>query len=447
MLTKFTAFIIKEHLFAEGRQVLLAVSGGRDSVVLCDLVARTGQPFAIAHCNFHLRGDESNRDEAFVRQLAAGYGVRCFVAQFDTEAVARERGLSVEAAARQLRYGFFEQLRCSEGFDVVATAHHRDDSTETFFINLLRGTGIGGLHGIRPRNGNVVRPLLPFSRDEINAYVAERHLSFVDDHTNSEPIYLRNKIRLQLMPLLRELMPSVDAVMERNIAHLADAEQLFDQRVEELRKALLHTDGEGTTYVDIASLQRVAPLRTVLFELLRPYGFSEAVVAEVLLALNGQPGAQWLSADWRLIKDRRRLLLYPRKAARVAAVDDIKGEGLWHLGGADFQLHMLAEPPASLRLPPGKACFDAAAIKFPLHLRHWREGDRFRPFGMNGSRLLSNYFIDNKFSLQQKEDVWLLCDVDDTILWIVGHRASTIAPITAHTRQVILATYKKPNRG
>lgn len=441
MLTRFTEFINKEHLFAEGRQVLLAISGGRDSVTLCDLVARGGYSFAIAHCNFHLRGDDSDRDEQFVRQMAQRYGVRCFVAQFDTENEARRQGLSIEAAARQLRYAFFEEVRSREGMSVVATAHHRDDATETFFINLLRGTGIGGLHGIRVRNGYIVRPLLLFGRDEINAYVSERNLAYVDDYTNNETLYLRNKIRLQLMPLLREIEPSVDLLMERNISHLADAEQLYNQRIAELRGELLHTAPDGSLSVDIAGLQAVSPVRTVLFELLRPYGFAEPVVEEILRALEGQPGAQWLSAEWRLIKDRQRLLLYPRKERKEENIGPIDGDGMWTLDGAVLHLQTNTIIPQSLRLPPSKACFDVAAVRYPLHLRRWRQGDRFRPFGMKGSRLLSNYFIDNKFSLQQKEEAWLLCDADDTILWLVGYRASAIAAVTSETRQVLMAEY------
>ena len=447
MLTRFRDFITREHLFVEGQQVLLAVSGGRDSVALCDLVYRMGQPFSVAHCNFHLRGDDSNRDEAFVRRLAAHYGVRCFVAHFDTTSAAASSGMSIEATARQQRYGFFSQVQEQEGFSVVATAHHRDDATETFFINLLRGTGIGGLHGIKPRNGSLVRPLLPFSRDDINAYIAERGLSYVDDYTNDEPVYLRNRIRLQLMPLLRQMEPSIDKIMERNIAHLADAEELYRQRVEELRLTLLHRDTDtGGFYIDMGPLQKVTPLPTVLFELLAPFGFSPYVVDELMRTLDGQSGAQWYAGSWRLIRDRQRLVIYPLRHHVDGPIGNITAPGSYTWDEGRLVLSLLHTIPSPLRQPCHRACFDAQKIHYPLHLRHWCQGDRFRPFGMQGSRLLSNFFIDNKFTLQQKEDCWLLCDSDDTILWIVNHRASAVASVTPQTREVLMVSYEKTNK-
>ena len=201
MIVKFKNYIEREHLYAQGQQVLLAVSGGRDSVTLVDLVARCGIPFGIAHCNFHLRPGDCDRDENFVRQLASRHGVKCYVAQFDTRKYAAQYKLSIEEAARRQRYDFFEKIRLEENYDTVATAHHRDDSIETFFINLMRGTGIAGLHGILPRNGCIIRPLLSISRAEIDEYVRKQGLSYVDDYTNSETVYLRNRIRLQLLPL------------------------------------------------------------------------------------------------------------------------------------------------------------------------------------------------------------------------------------------------------
>lgn len=435
MQQRFEKFICQEHLFPDGGQVLLAVSGGRDSVTLCHLVASAGIPFAVAHCNFHLRPVDCDRDEAFVRRLADGYGVPCFVAQFDTLAYAAENHLSVEEAARNLRYAFFEQVRLEQGLSVIATAHHRDDAIETFFINLLRGTGLTGLRGIPLRNGNIVRPLLPFGRDEIDDYIRRNALDYVDDATNSQPLYLRNRIRLQLMPLLRSLAPSFDSTMQSTLQHLADADTVYRSAMQSMRDALLKPDGNGYA-VDVAALRSLDPLSTCLFELLRPFGFSSAVAAEVADALDAQSGKQFLSPTHRIVKDRDRLLIVPL-AEPSAAEYPVADVGA--LSMLPLPLHCSVAPNDSntIRLPHSEAWFDLDRVHFPLTLRRWRSGDRFVPFGMKGSRLVSDLLSDLKLSLPDKERVWLLCDADGSVLWVVGLRASALAPVTRTTASVL----------
>ena len=315
MLARFTRYITEQHLIPEGARVLLAVSGGRDSVAMVDLFHRAGIPFEVAHCNFNLRPGDCDRDEAFVRQLADRYGVPCHVARFDTRVYAAEHSMSIEEAARHLRYEYFAQLlmqSCNHAIkqsSVVATAHHADDSVETFFLNLFRGTGIHGLHGIRPNSQfsilnsqfSIIRPLLCFSRADIDAYIAERGLQYVEDYTNAELDARRNRIRHQLMPLLRELYPSVDQTMLANIERLHDTEVLLDAYVEQLRQQLIkpyisilpttHYQLPPIVSLDLPKFQ-LSILRIVspdtgsqfstLFELLRPYGFNAATVADIL---------------------------------------------------------------------------------------------------------------------------------------------------------------------
>ena len=437
-LESFITRVSEEHLIAEGQRVLLAVSGGRDSVTLLDLMSRAGYDVGVAHCNFHLRPGDCDRDEAFVRKLAKERGVECHVAQFDTEKYAKEQGYSIEEAARELRYGFFEKVRASEGYDLIATAHHRDDAVETFFINLLRGTGIGGLHGIKAHNGYIVRPLLAFGRDEIDSYVAEQGLSYVEDYTNSEVLYLRNKIRLHLLPMLREMAPSFDSIMESNMQHLADADSVYRRWMEEQRmRIMLEADK-----IDIKELRRYEPVETILFELLRPYNFNGTVVSQIASSLDSQSGKQFFSPSHRLVKDRGKLIITKREAVRRSKKEKeyLIGEDC-NTHGLPVLMHMHVQPNSGemRRLNRNEAWFDREGLHFPLVLRQWRDGDRFRPFGMRGTRLVSDLLSDQKVSIDKKERVWLLCDGDEegTILWVVGLRAANRAIVSEYTKEIV----------
>ena len=438
MQQKFIKFIKEEHLFAEGQQVLLAVSGGRDSVTLCHLVAHAKIPFAIAHCNFHLRPGDCDRDEAFVRRLAQDYGVPCYVAQFDTHKYAQENKLSIEEAARKLRYDFFERQRQAIGFQLIATAHHRDDTIETFFINLLRGTGIAGLRGIPLRNGHIVRPLLPFGRDDIEAYARSHRLRHVEDVTNASLLYRRNQIRHQVLPLLRQLQPSADTAIATTIAHLQSVEQLYSALLEPLRRQLVTACPDGTYSVSLLPFDAPGSLpladnatlrRQLLFELLRPFGFNAASVDAVLACI--QPGRRFLSPTHQAVLDRGQLLISPISGADSETLPDIV-----------LQLFDAQTCPVDYRhLPPNQALFDADTLRQPLSLRHWRVGDRFQPLGMGkGSQLVSDFFTDHKYSLPEKQRQLLLVDAADRILWIVGRRTAHPFRVTSSSNILLLVT-------
>ena len=406
LLKHFQRHISEEHLIAEGQRVLLAVSGGRDSVTLLDLVRRAGIPFAVAHCNFHLRPGDCDRDEAFVRRLAADSGAECHVRQCDTVDYAHSRGLSIEEAAREMRYAFFEELVSQEGYASVATAHHRDDAIETFFINLLRGTGIAGLHGIKSRNGHVIRPLLPFGRADIDAYIEERGLPYVEDSTNAMPLYLRNRIRLELVPLLRQLSPSFDMTMQGNMERFSEIGQIYKLVVDDDRSRILKDAScgprlmEGAFSLDVEELKRLRPLRSRLFELLRPFGFNSAQSDSVARALDGQSGKQFFSPEYRLVVDRNELLIVPLGTGDEAEQYMVDAGELPFEGPVLIDVEFEAGEEASMshsgkiRLTPGEAWFDFDEVRFPLTLRHWRDGDRFVPFGMKGSKLVSDLFSD-----------------------------------------------------
>ena len=406
------------------QSILAAVSGGRDSVVLAELLHRGGYRFEIAHCNFHLRGDESDRDEQFVRDLANRYGVPCHVAQFDTDAYASEKKVSTEMAARELRYEWFEKVRQERGLDLIAVAHHRDDAIETYFINLLRGAGLAGLCGMKAQNGHVVRPLLHVSREEIDRYIAENGLHYVDDRTNATDLYLRNRIRHQLMPLLRELNPAFDTTMEQNLLNLSDANEIYQNTIAQLRDNALTRQPDGIDEIPISAIENLCPQTTLLFELLRPYGFSADVVGEILDGLHGESGRQYRSATHIAVKDRDTLQIAPLDRHVIQP-----------------QLTISAPLPrnrfTNLKTTSDTILCDAEKLKQPLTLRHWRDGDRFHPFGMKGTRLVSDYFTDRKLSVIEKQQQWLLCDVDGRIVWLVGLRADNRFAVSETTKEVV----------
>lgn len=432
MLQSFTAHIQQQHLFPTGQQVLLAVSGGIDSVVLTHLMHSARYPFAIAHCNFHLRPSDCDRDEAFVRKLASDYAVPFHVAHFDTRSHASSHHQSIEQAARQLRYDYFEQLLQQHHYAAILTAHHRDDSTETFFLNLLRGTGLAGLHGILPVQGHIVRPLLPFSRHDIEGYAAQHQLLHVEDSTNASLDYLRNQVRHQLMPLLRLLQPAADHTLQQTILHLQSTEQLYMALLESLKVQLLHSQPDGSLILDL-STPLPAPLnhhsqpsirQQLYFEILKPFGFNADTIANILTA--SQSGKTFQTPSHTAYLDRGRLILHPNTTP-TESLPSIHIETISPQGFNPKQL------------PSTQAAFDADTVKLPLRLRHWRPGDRFQPLGMpHGTQLLSDYFSDHKYSQPDKQSQLILVDANDNILWIVHHRTSHPHRITSYTRQILL---------
>jgi len=414
MLARFKRYAAEQHLIPEGTTVLLAVSGGRDSVAMVDLFHRAGVPFEIAHCNFNLRPGDCDRDEAFVRQLADRYGVPCHVARFDTRAYAADNGMSIEEAARHLRYDYFAQLSTlhSPLSTPVATAHHADDSIETFFLNLFRGTGLHGLHGIRPISSltthhsslTIIRPLLCFSRADIDAYIAERGLQYVEDYTNAELDARRNRIRHQLMPLLRELYPSVDQTMLANIERLNATEELLDTYIDQLRQQFIkpYTSILPATHYQLPPIEALDLPQLIahhssfitLFELLRPYGFNAATVADISQTIK-QSGNQPISG---------RLFYSPTHVA---------------------ELHR-DQLLITLQFQPSTPNSQFSILNFQFSIRPWRPGDRFRPKGMKGTRLVSDFLKDLHLSRIEKQYVLVRVDADDRILAVVGLRDSAL---------------------
>ena len=437
MLSTVQAYIAQHQLLRPAALVIVGLSGGADSVALLHLLTRLGYPCVAAHCNFHLRADESDADADFAQQTAEALGLPFRRIDFDTADYARQHGVSTEMAARTLRYEWFETLRRELGAEAIAVAHHRDDNVETVLLNLIRGTGLSGLCGMRPRNGHIVRPLLSVDRSQIVRWLADRHLPFCTDSSNASDIYRRNFVRLRLLPLMEQLNPSVRDAILRMAGHLTDVEAIYRNAIDSHRAHLIDADGR----ISIDALLRTPAPHAMLFELLTPYGFTPSQCADIARALSGESGRSFVAPDgrWHLLKDRLHLILYPADEVSADAFPLTLGSELT----APIRLSLeerIVDEAFTISRSPHVATFDADRIALPLTLRRWRAGDSFVPFGMTGRKKLSDYFSDHKFSLLRKAAAWILCDASGRILWIVGHRTDNRFRITSKTRRALIIT-------
>ena len=431
------AYIDKYQLLTVGKPVLVGVSGGADSIALLTVLVELGYSCIVGHCNFHLRGEESMRDEHFTEMYARKLGLPFVKVDFNTCDYAAEHHLSVEMAARELRYAWFEEMRCVHDAQAIAVAHHRDDNVETVLMNLIRGSGIRGMSGIRPKNGFVIRPLLPVTRQEILQWLAERQLEYVTDSTNLSAAYTRNFIRLRVLPLLETINPSVRTAINRTAEHLAETESLFAYVMADARKRVF----EAENRLSIKALMQYPSPKTVLFELLKAFHFTPSSVDEIFLSLNKESGKLFFSSSHRLVKDRDCLLLSPLAAAGEKEVYFLTGEeGCWS-GPIDLAFSRIVRTE-ELHIQKDKdiAYFDLDKLKFPLVLRHWQQGDWFVPFGMQGRKKLSDYFSDKKFSRLEKEQVWLLCSGDE-VIWIVGERSDNRFRVECATKRCLVVNF------
>jgi len=439
MVERLVNFFESTGSFASSDTLLVGVSGGIDSVVLVDLLQKAGLAFAVAHCNFHLRGLESDLDEAFVRTLAERYEKPFFCQSFNTKEIAVERGISIEMAARDLRYGWFEDIRKSHHFDWIVVAHHRDDQVETFFLNLARGTGIAGLSGMNSIHGKVIRPLLFASRKEIVTYAAKNKLNYREDSSNLLTDFQRNKIRHLILPLMEELNPSFRESMQETILHLRETSIIYSQAIERVRELVVRPTKRGDIEISLAELRLYHPITTYLFELLKPYHFNGDVVQDIIQAMGSQPGKQFFSATHRAVLDRDVLFIHEvgQNGVKRYYLDEDCSEIVFPIKLAIGTQKRTAS--FVLNSSPKTALVDKDLIQFPLILRRWEKGDYFQPLGMTGLKKLSNFFVDEKFSLPEKERTWLLTNGEE-IVWIVGVRLDNRYKVTPGTKNILVIT-------
>ena len=435
MVQEFREHIVKSFPEVLESPGIVACSGGVDSVVLAHLCAQTGVDFAIAHCNFNLRGEESEQDEQFVRRLSDQLGVKYFTESFDTERYASSHKGSIQMAARELRYKWFDELLDAQGYSWVQTAHHLDDALETFVINLSRGTGIDGLTGIPKVSHRVLRPLLPFKRERILDYAQQNQINWREDRTNEETKYLRNKIRHEVVPVLKELHPTFLGNFSKTLKYLTDTSILLSHYIEGLREELFEPYHEGFR-IPLDRLEQLDPLEAYLFEFFRPYGFTSW--PDISSLTTSMSGKEVRSATHRLIKDREHLILQEiQPQVADPEMDEIS------LDTGDLPLGLNVEQVTEIEEKNNTILYvDKETLNDRLTVRKWQKGDYFYPLGMEGKKKVSKFFKDEKMDAIAKQNQWLLCCGED-IVWIIGRRADDRFKITADTKEILKITTEK----
>ncbi|MGM9714378.1 MAG: tRNA lysidine(34) synthetase TilS [Prevotella sp.] len=419
---------------------LVALSGGADSVALLCVMHSLGYHIEAVHCNFHLRGEESLRDEEFCKSLTTGMGIPIHIAHFDTKTYCSLHHVSIEMGARDLRYDYFKKLREDIGADTVCVAHHKDDCAETVLLNLIRGTGISGMAGIRPRNGHICRPLLCVRRDEIIGYLESIGQDYVTDSSNLVSDVKRNVIRLEIMPLIKRLNPSAIDSIAASAGHIFDAIPLLGETLSRYKKDITRKDG-ASIRVSIGRLMETASPRYILYEILKDYGFRPSMAEQIYENIHGQTGRQWLSQDYVAVIDRGWISIERRDEGFQDMMLPIIGR---YVIGEGKIIDMRTETVDASFMPertPEVASLDADKVKFPLTLRRVRSSDRFVPFGMSGHKLVSDFMTDRKMNVMEKRRQLCLVDATGKIIWLVGQRIHDHYKIGRGTIKALVVRY------
>lgn len=440
LIEKFISNNNTQHLFQKKDRLCIAVSGGADSVVLCELCHLAGFKFEIAHCNFQLRGGESERDEKFVRSLGEKYLTDVFVERFDTNTYAEKKKISIQVAARELRYAWFDELmRDASNLKLqtsyLLTAHHANDNIETVMMNFFKGTGITGLRGILPKQGNIIRPLLFAKKEEILSFIEENKLSYVEDSSNSSDKYTRNYFRHQLIPSVQKVFPQVEDNLINNIERFRETDLLFQQSIGLIKKKLLERQG-NEVHIPVFKLLKLMPLKTIVYEVIKDFGFTAHQTDEVIGLLKSESGKYTSSSTHKIIKNRNWLIIAPINTLQAGhiLIEKNAREVEFEMGKLKFKLY----PNGDHKLPVSKdmAAIDLDQIVFPLLLRKWRQGDYFYPLGMQKKKKLSRFFIDQKLSITDKEKIWVL-ESNKKIIWIIGQRIDDRVKISQSTKNIL----------
>ncbi len=440
MLKKVQEFIRTNQLLAENERVLVGVSGGADSVVLLDILVKLNYDCIVAHCNFHLRDEESDRDEIFVEKLAKANNLTYKKVDFDTIDYAKTHKISIEMAARELRYEWFEKMATETNASSIAVAHHADDDIETVLLNLVRGTGLKGITGMEMRNGKVVRPLLDCYREEIEQYAMQNSLQYVTDSTNTENEHKRNKIRNQIIPLLAELNPSVKVTFSQNIRNFKAAWNIYSEKIEQI-KALIVSEKEDHVFIDIQQLKQQTEVQNVLYEILSEYNFNSKVVEDIFTGLESNSGLMFHSPTHRLLKDREQLIIDEIKEAND--LEFLIPEGENKINEPIKLIFKRFERSEDFKLSKSAHTIhiDEDKVTFPLRIRKWQQGDRFQPFGMRQNKKLSDFFIDEKLNIYEKENCFLLLS-DNEIVWVIGIRLDNRFRVSEKTQNILEISIK-----
>jgi tRNA(Ile)-lysidine synthase len=433
MQQKFQNHINSNISFLKEKRLLLAVSGGVDSMILVFLCNQLKLDIAVAHCNFQLRGKESNDDEDFVKSQTEKLQIPIFIKKFDTKSFAEKEKLSIQVVARNLRYEWFNKLLINNDYDYILTAHHLDDSLETFLINFTRGSGLDGFTGIPEQNGTIIRPLLPFSRNEIEVFAKENNLEWREDSSNASDNYLRNKLRHDVIPILKELNPSLLDSFENTISNLQQAQSLVTDVSQTVYKQVVSE--EGFIKIDISKLKEFQNYKAYLYQWLNEYGFNDWNAVNDLV--KAQSGKQVFSETHVVLKDRNELILFP-KQNEIEPGNFLISKNQREI---KFPLNISFFNVDDISVNTTNTIFvDEDKLQFPLEIRKWQEGDWFYPLGMNGKKKLSKFFKDEKFSLLDKSNTWLLCS-DNQIVWVIEKRQDERFKVTEETTKILKINY------
>ena len=450
LLQRYQQFIQKENLFSAKDKLIIAVSGGVDSVVLCELCRQAGYDFLIAHCNFQLRGEESERDEKFVRDLGEKYKVEVEVKKFETEKYARENKMSIQEAARKLRYEWFDELDQSSELKLrttdyrlqtfLLTAHHADDNIETVLMNFFRGTGLHGLTGIPVKLNYIRRPLLPFSKTELIDFARENNLDYVEDSSNLSSKYTRNFFRNEIIPSIAKVYPEAKTNLLDTIDRFKEIEKLYKIAVGDIKKKLVRQKG-NEWHIPVKQLMEYNN-RALIYAIINDHGFTEKQIDEVI-KLAGSESGKYIdspNSNYRIIKHRHWFIISPinSEGSETIIIEEKDKKITFEEGSLEFE--QLQTPNSKLQTPNNIACLDAKAITYPLILRKWKQGDYFYPLGMKKKKKLSRFFIDQKLSKTKKEKTWII-EMNKKIIWIVGERPDERFKVTDKTSSLLKITY------
>lgn len=438
-LKQFQDFIEEHKLFTNGNKILLAVSGGKDSVLMLHLFKALGVNIGVAHCNFNLRADEATRDEHFVKMLSASLNLTFHLTHFDTKKYAADNKISTQMAARVLRYQWFEEIRAQNGYDYIALAQHQNDAVETVLINLVRGTGISGLHGILPKRDKLIRPILFLNKAEIDTLIDEHDLNFVEDSSNLSTNYTRNKIRLGVIPHLQQINPNLEHTFAQNINRFSQLEEFLNLYILQLSKEIVQHRKDGV-YIAISDIVKLKPINLLLFEMLKVYGFNETVISEMVRNLQKQSGLRFLSATHQATISRDYLI--------ISALNETINQHKMIHGNEDefcFDTHFFSlqfTNDIAYTVDKTRLYVDSEKLIFPLLMRNWQQGDKFMPLGMHSFKKLSDFFIDEKISVHLKSDIPILINGNGDVIWIAGFRQDERYKLTKATKKVAIFEVK-----
>lgn len=436
MTDEFRSFIKNNHLFESDERILLAVSGGIDSMTMAHLFLNSGMQHGIAHCNFSLRGTESDMDEAFVRDFAEKNNFPFYSIRFGTKEYARERKVSVQMAARELRYEWFEKIRKDYHYDLIAIAHNLNDNIETLLINLVRGTGLTGLSGIRPKDNFIIRPLLFATRQKITEYCNENSISFREDQSNAETKYTRNKIRHLVMPVLKDINPSVEETLNETAQRFASLDKIISGYINDLTRMTSVISGDNVKF-SVNKLTDLNPDKALLFELFSRYGITGSGSSDLIRVINGKTGKMIITGTHKIIKNRDELIVTPMAVTGsgnylISKIEDFNG-----VPGIMSAEIIYKETDFIIPSDRCVACIDLKKVRFPLMIRGWKKGDYFYPLGMKKKKKLSDFFTDRKYSLPDKENARIL-ESDGNIIWLLGERLDERFKVTPSTTRILL---------